>query len=273
MVSPPFDGFSPSDVLERLVTILSERTKERVAILVDEFDSPIRDVVNDLELAEIHRQVLHNFYSAIKALADRNMIHLIYITGETKFTQTSVFSVFNNLIDLTLNPDFNAACGFTLEEFETYFTQYLPLVLKYNQSKGFMSNEVSLENLKNEIIDYYDGYSWDGENRILNPSSLIKMLDCKEFIYHLFATATPTFLTQFLEREGKRFDFQTNPAINRDCLNVVDLKNIELTTLMFQTVYLTIDKKLNTNEVLLRLPNKEVNYAFEKRILNFLRSR
>ncbi|MDR3204355.1 MAG: AAA family ATPase, partial [Deltaproteobacteria bacterium] len=190
----PFEGFSPGGLLERMVLILNERTKERVAILVDEYDSPIQGVINDIELAEIHRQVLHNFYLTIKTLADSGMTQLIYVTGVTKFTQTTVFSGFNNLTDLTLNPDYNAACGFTLEEFETYFSQYLPDVPKYNQSKGFIPAAASVVDLKNDIIDYYDGYSWTGKIRILNPFSLIKMLFNKLLEPYWFETATPSFL-------------------------------------------------------------------------------
>jgi hypothetical protein len=171
---------------------------------------------------------------------------------------------------LTLNPDYNAACGFTLEEFETYFTQYLPDVLKYNQSEGFISATASLDALKNEIISYYDGYSWNRKTRLLNPFSLIKMLDDKELINYWFATGTPSFLMEYLKREGKIFDFPTNPIMHRDSLSSVDLKNIELTPLMFQTGYLTIDKKLNPSKFLLRLPNKEVSYALKKNILKFL---
>jgi hypothetical protein len=88
----PLNGFSPGDLLEMMVAILHERTKERVAILVDEYEAPIHDAINDLELTKIHHQVLLSFYTSIKALIDSDMTHLDYFTGKTKFTQTSFFS-------------------------------------------------------------------------------------------------------------------------------------------------------------------------------------
>ncbi|MDR3203825.1 MAG: AAA family ATPase, partial [Deltaproteobacteria bacterium] len=245
-----------------------ERTKERVAILVDEYEDPIHDAINDLELAKIHRQVLLTFYTSIKALADGDMTHLVYVTGKTKFTQTSIFSSFNNLSDLTLNPDYNAACGFTLEEFETYFSQYLLGMLKYNQSKGFMSATASLEELKNDIINYYDGYSWTGKTRILNPFSLIKMLDLKWLKPYWFDPSTQSFIIELLKRKEREFEFPVNPTMSTNSLSAVDLDNIRLIPILFQMGYLTIEKILKPGEYLLRRPNKEVNEAIESKLFN-----
>ncbi|MDR3205373.1 MAG: AAA family ATPase, partial [Deltaproteobacteria bacterium] len=266
----PLDDFSPGGLLKRMVTTLNQKTKERVAILVDEYEAPIQEVINDLNLAQIHRQVLLTFYLSIKALADSNKTHLVYVTGETKFTQTSFFSGFNNLNDLTLNPNFNAACGFTLEEFETYFTLYLPDVLKFNQSEGFMSATASLEDQKKDIIDYYDGYCWDGENRILNPFSLIKMLDRKLLKPYWFETATPSFLMELLKHGVSEFEFPVNPTMTTYDLNSVDFLNLEANVLLFQTGYLTVDKMIKPDEYLLRRPNKEVSEAIDSNLLNFL---
>jgi hypothetical protein len=264
----PFKDLSPGGSLQMMVAILHERTKERVAILVDEYEAPIHEAINDLELAKIHRQVLQSFYTSIKSLADRGMTHLVYVTGKTKFTQTSIFSGFNNLYDLTLDPDYNAACGFTLEEFETYFSQYLPDVLKYNQTKGFMSTTASLEDLKNDIINYYNGYSWDGKNRILNPFSLIKMLDHKLLKQYWFETATQSFIIELLKRKEREFEFPVNPTMSTISLSAVDLDNLRLVPILFLMGYLTIEKMLKPTEYLLRRPNKEVNEAIESNLLN-----
>jgi hypothetical protein len=169
---------------------------------------------------------------------------------------------------LNLNPDFNVSCGFTLEEFETYFSKYLPDVLKYNQSKGFMSATASLEDLINDIINYYDGYSWNGENRILNPFSLIKMLDHKLLKPYWFETATQSFIIELLKRKECEFEFPVNPTMSTNSLSAVDLDNLWLVPILFQTGYLTIEKMLKPSEYLLRRPNKEVNEAIESNLLN-----
>ena len=130
-------GMTPSVLLNELVVKLNYATGHRVSVLIDEYDTPIQGVIDNIEQAEENRKTLHSFYSALKALADTDRTHLVFVTGVTKFTQTSLFSAFNNLYDLTLDPRYNAVCGFTIGEFEDYFSGYLPEVLKYNKYNGF----------------------------------------------------------------------------------------------------------------------------------------
>jgi len=82
-------------------------------------------------------------------------------------------------MDLTLLPNYAGICGFTLSEFETYFTDYLPEILEDNISKGLIKAATTVSDFKQMILDYYDGYSWDGETKVLNPFSLIKFLAVK----------------------------------------------------------------------------------------------
>ncbi|MDR0621314.1 MAG: AAA family ATPase, partial [Deltaproteobacteria bacterium] len=167
-------------MLSEMVSTLNRTSGERVAVLIDEYDYPIQDVIGDLTQADKNRATLHDFYSSLKSLADRGKTHVILVTGVSKFAQTSLFSAFNNLDDLTMDPRYNAICGFTLEEFEDYFSDYLPEVLEYNTSNGFLPEMTTVADLKKTILDYYDGYSWNGIDRILNPFSLVKMLAKRE---------------------------------------------------------------------------------------------
>jgi hypothetical protein len=268
------DSCTPGNMLKKLViTLYNHFQKDRqtpVGILIDEYDAPIQGVIDDTAQAEINRKVLHAFYSALKSLADYGLTKLIYITGVTKFTQTSIFSVFNNYSDLTLDPAFNDICGFTLDEFESYFNEYLPDILEYNKSKGFMPQDADIGYLKNAILDYYDGYSWDGETRILNPFSIIKMLKGKLLKAYWFSTGAPTFLMELLKRQETGFVFPENPKMSETSLNAVDIANIKLIPLLFQTGYLTVDERLSATELLLRSPNKEVGLAMEQNILDYL---
>jgi hypothetical protein len=256
-------------MLSELVRALKRQTGEKVAILIDEYDAPIQGVIGDLDQAEKNRITLHDFYSALKSMADRGQTHVILVTGITKFAQTSLFSVFNNLKDLTMDPRYNAICGFTKGEFEAYFSDYLPEVLEFNKSKGFLPPTTTLGDLKKAILDYYDGYSWDGEERVLNPLSLVKTLAEKKFYPHWFTSATPTFLLKLLKTENI-IEFPENPVMARTDLAEVDIENLALTPLMFQTGYLTIEKEIKANIYQLRLPNTEVEYALKGHLLKYL---
>ncbi|MDR1607725.1 MAG: AAA family ATPase, partial [Deltaproteobacteria bacterium] len=245
----------PGDILDGLVSKLCSDENTRVAILIDEYDAPIQKAIGDVAQAEINRGVLSGFYSSVKALADAGKTHLVFVTGVTKFAKASIFSGFNNLSDLTLDSEYNAICGFTLEEFQSYFLDYLPGILERYKSNGFMPPEADLDYLIEEIIGYYDGYSWDGETRVLNSYSLIQALAKKKLKAYWFSSGAPSFLMKFLKIEGSGFSFPENPQMDETSLDAVDIKNLQLTPLLFQTGYLTIDKKLSDSDYLLRRPN------------------
>jgi hypothetical protein len=180
----------------------------------------------------------------------------------TKFAQASIFSGFNNLNDLTMNPEFNDVCGFTEKEFDAYFSEYLPGILEYRKTKGYVPTFATIDDLKKEIFDYYDGYSWDGKNRVLNPFSLIKFLSGKEFEDFWFSSGTPTFLLEHISKNPLEYSRTDDRRLTKTMLRTVSVKNLKLVPLLFQTGYLTIEKKIAENEFALKIPNHEVAQAF-----------
>jgi hypothetical protein len=260
----------PGNILIKLVSKLYYPERVRVAILIDEYDAPIQKAIGDVAQAKINRGVLSDFYSSIKSLVDDDMTGLVFVTGVTKFAKASIFSGFNNLFDMTLNSEYNAICGFTLEEFRGYFLDYLPGILERYKSNGFIPPEADLDYLIEEIVGYYDGYSWDVKTRVLNPYSIIQALEQKKLKAHWFSSGAPSLLMTLLKREGSRFSFPENPQMSETSLAAVDIKNLKLTPLLFQTGYLTIDKKLSRDSYLLRRPNKEVSEATDKSLVKYL---
>jgi hypothetical protein len=260
----------PGNILTKLVSKFYYPERVRVAILIDEYDVPIQKAIGDVARAEINHDVLSDFYSSIKALADDDMTRLVFVTGVTKFAKGSIFSGFNNLSDLTLDPRYNAICGFTLEEFRGYFLDYLPGILESYKSEGFTPPEADLDYLIEEIIGYYDGYSWDGKTRVLNPYSIIQALEQKKLKAYWFSSGAPSFIIELLKKEGASYSFPENAQMCKIALDAVDIKNLKLTPLLFQTGYLTIDKPLSSNSYLLRRPNKEVSEALDKNLLDYL---
>ena len=133
----------------RLLEALHRSAGRRVAVLVDEYDKPILDALRKPAVAAANRRLLRSLYSNVK-FADAH-IHFTLLTGVSKFSKVSVFSGLNNLIDITLEPEFSAICGYTEADLDTVFAAELP----------------GLD--RDEIRDWYNGYNWLGEERVYNP--------------------------------------------------------------------------------------------------------
>jgi hypothetical protein len=113
-------GISVDDVnarFERLVKVAVEQTGEKAVIIIDEYDAPLLDVMNDQTRLVPMRQIMRNFYSPIKSLDP--YLRFVFITGITKFAQLSIFSELNNLMNISMLPEYSAVCGITRKEIET----------------------------------------------------------------------------------------------------------------------------------------------------------
>jgi len=235
--------------------------EKKVVILIDEYDKPIIDYLDDIPQAKENREILKNFYSVVKD-SDK-YLRFFFVTGVSKFSKVSMFSDLNNLDDISLDKNYSTLLGWTLEEIKYYFTDYIAQVQK------------EYEGLTNDIYPllkkWYDGYSWDGENFVFNPVSLMNLLKKKVFNNYWFATGTPTFLMNHIrEKRYTAFDIEKR-EVNPLLLEKYDLNNISLLPLLFQTGYLTIKKwDIYKNIILLDYPNKEVADSFTTYVLSEL---
>jgi hypothetical protein len=224
----------------------------KVVILIDEYDKPLIDYMefHKLEQAKTNQDILALFYSGLKDCDE--FIRLLFITGVSKFTKVSLFSKLNNLTDLTVYPAFAALTGYTKEEVEHYFEDYiqdtLTALTEYNRAE-----------LLEEIRLWYNGYSWDGKTRMYNPYDIMLFFSNKDFQSFWFQTGTPTFLLEkmFHQNFYQVEDIETNLSF----LDEYSLDNLEITSLMFQGGYLTIKESRGKGEVVLSYPNQEVKEA------------
>jgi hypothetical protein len=229
--------------------MLLHAKKGKVVILIDEYDKPITDYLEDngLRQAKAHQKVLKTFYSVLKD-AD-HMVRLLFITGVSKFAKVSIFSDLNLLDDITLHKDYATITGYTQQELEHYFDDYLKRV----EDQLNISREILIQKMR----EWYDGYSWDGVRHVYNPFGTLAFLTNRAFRNYWFSTGTPTFLIQQLKRYGE-FVVE-NVSVDSSFLEKYDLENIEPIQLLFQTGYLTV-KTLDpmTGNMVLDYPNKEV---------------
>ena len=257
----------PDDRLVDLVTTLYQKTGKRVVILVDEYDKPLLETIENEELNQANRATLRAFYEVIKQCD--GAIHFALLTGITKFSKTTLFSSVNNLNDISLLDEFAGVCGFTEQELEQHLTPEIEALATAQKS----SVEKTLETLKKK----YDGYCFasSGEH-VYNPFSILNVLAKKNYGYYWFETATPTYLVNYIKRKQEfipEFDKDLSIGVNA----VQDFRYNDddaIVPLLFQSGYLTIKKYL-TSANLLRLgyPNEEVRFGFLEELIPHYSSR
>ena len=247
--------------LEGLVTRSFEQTGERAVIIIDEYDAPLLDVMNDKRRLEPLRYIMRNFYSPIKSLDP--YLRFVFITGINKFAQLSIFSELNNLQNISMMPEYSAICGISQSEMETNMREQIQALA---DEQG-ISYEEALEGLK----DNYDGYHFSYRSEdIYNPFSLIKSLNEKRFGSYWFDTGTPTYLYERLRRNPiDETELDSLPLVPQSDFDVSPEISDNSLPMLYQTGYLTI-KSYDTRMQLYTLgyPNKEVKIGFTRGLLN-----
>ncbi|MDR2545030.1 MAG: ATP-binding protein [Methanobrevibacter sp.] len=246
----------------KLIKELSKLSKtNEIVVLIDEYDTPIIDNINNTELADENRKILQNFYNVLKN--SEEYIKFVFITGISKFTKTSIFSKFNNLTELTLDKDYSTICGITHNELKKYYSDHIQVLAD--------ENNYSFDEALEKINYFYDGYSWDGINNVFNPNSTLRALSQKKFSSFWFSTGTPSFIAEIFKKRKITEDYFKPTVLKETDLDAIDPYNINETTLLFQAGYLTIDEEFSENDEIyysLRIPNFEVKQAYKDNLLD-----
>lgn len=226
-----------------------------VVILIDEYDKPILDFLHNPEKADAQREALKDFYTTFKALDE--YLRCIFITGVSKFAKASIFSGLNNLLELSNEPESADLLGYTQEELETFFNDYLiGLAHKQNQS---------IESTKEKIKLWYNGYQFSkAPIKVYNPYSIGYLFSSKEFNNYWFLSGTPTFLIEQLKKSPLKLTNLENNVYDIGMLGTFQLIDLPLETLLFQSGYLTIkeyDEQYNAYR--LTYPNAEIRQSMK----------
>ena len=159
---------------DHVLRTMCRRAGQRVVVLVDEYDKPILDALEDPELACANRDYLRGLYSVVKD--SDAYIRFSLITGVSKFSKVSLFSGLNNLEDITLRPEYATICGYTEADLDNVFGPELP----------------GLD--RERIREWYHGYGWLGDDKVYNPFDILLLFRTRRFRAHWFETGTPRFL-------------------------------------------------------------------------------
>jgi len=250
------------DIIDRFNGIIDravEQTGKPVVILIDEYDKPLLETIDNEELNKEMRTILRGFYSLLKT-RDRS-IRFALITGVSKFSHVTIFSGLNNLKDITMYKEFADICGITEQELHDNFDNDVQRLAD--------ENEMTKQEAYDKLRDNYDGYHFvPGGGGLYNPFSIMYVLDSKEFSDFWFATATPTFLVKLLQQDN----YDLTQLYDETYASKNDLQNIDVhsdaVAMMFQSGYLTI-KGYNDDEYRLGFPNGEVRRAFMEFLVPF----
>ncbi|MDR1165467.1 MAG: ATP-binding protein [Deltaproteobacteria bacterium] len=255
----------PEAMFRVLISALKSKFKKNVVLLIDEYDDPISSVIANPDLAEKNSYILRGFYSILKE--NQPNLRFVMLTGVTRYELLWRSGVLNHLFDLTMVQERADICGFTYEEFDNCFADRFQITMEVFKNKGLLDKHYGVSEFRDAIFKKYDGYSWDGQTRVLNPFSLLNSFENKD-LKSYWATLEPSkkFLKAIMSK---------NPLdLTSDKLRYLSQESIESASLitsmtpvpsLFQTGYLTIDKITpaeNNFYYTFKTPNEEVKPSF-----------
>ena len=269
-VQEEYNNCSYTDYFRTLIEKLHDTYEQQVIILIDEYDKPILDVIDNIEEAKAKREILKGFYGTIKGVDEH--IRFIFLTGVTRFSKVGVFSGLNNLNDITLDNKFATVCGITQEELELHCKDYIELLANKEQ---LTYTECLLK-----IKHWYNGFcfSEDGST-VYSPYSTFLLLDKQKFANYWFSSGNPSFLIKLLMKNKYYLPNLRATSVDPVFFDSFDIDKIDLTVLLLQAGYLTISKtpttaflqdQNNQRELSLAPPNYEIFMSLNAYILQYI---
>jgi hypothetical protein len=246
---------SPITQFKSLIRNANEKYCEKVVILIDEYDKPLLDT---LEYPEIHKQLrsqLKALYGVLKSFDQ--YLRFVFLTGISKFSQVSIFSDLNNIVDLTFDERYADICGWTEEELFETFKLYIENIVA--------TNKLDKENYIKELRNFYNGYRFTKKDlKVYNPFGMLKHLNSNgEFLSYWYETGTPSFLVKLITQNKIDITKIDKMIMTHRTFQSFDIENMDVCVLLYQTGYLTIvDYEAFTQSFTLEYPNEEVRTSF-----------
>jgi hypothetical protein len=234
----------------------------KVVILIDEYDKPILNNATNPKVKEI-LETLKAFYSVIKDSEPYQ--RFVLLTGVSKFSRVSIFSDLNNLTDITMDVRYATMLGYTQEELEGDFAEYIDHVVK--------TQEIDKKSLLNKLKEWYNGYKFHQKaETVYNPVSIGKFFESGgEFKNYWFETGTPSFLLKLAKEQQFDFEEKLSTPVGELAFSSYEIDKLKPLALLVQTGYLTIRDTVIEDQILfyyLGFPNREVEAAFEAYLLD-----
>ena len=259
-------GEESNDIFEirfkRVIMRAHAQTRRPVVVLVDEYDKPMLDAIDDEELLARNQRELRSFYGVLKGMGDH--LRFVFLTGITRFAHLNIFSGLNNLKDLSMAKEYATLCGITEKDLRASFGEGVRRLAEENGQ--------TLAEAYGKLGAMYDGYRFSprAEVGVYNPFSLLNALDDREYGYYWYESGTPMFLFQLVVGGSVPLAELAGCRMLGHELQGREVSRMGLVPLLYQTGYLTIesyDAALDMYQ--LRFPNEEVERAFYGDLLQY----
>ncbi|ADY36295.1 AAA-ATPase [Phocaeicola salanitronis DSM 18170] len=251
-------SLSPETRFYNVIHNVYKQTGKQVVVLIDEYDKPLLNTIDNETLHSVYRNMLKAFFSVLKSLDA--CIRFGFITGVSKFSHVSIFSDLNNLKDISMDPRYVDICGISEQELHGYFDDSIRELAD--------ANGITFEEACGQLRKQYDGYHFREDSiGVYNPFSLLNTFDSQVFNDYWFETGTPTFLVKLLQSKNYRLKDLEGKKVMSDVLSTTDTATSNPIPVLYQSGYLTIkgyDRKMRIYT--LGFPNEEVERGF----FNFL---
>jgi len=241
----------------RVIKRLYEKYGKRVIVLIDEYDKPILDHRDDHEMAEKIRTVLRTFYSTLKS--SDAYLDFVFITGITKFTKVGVFSTLNNLQDISTHERYSQMLGYTREEIERDFNEWIEL--------GKKTVGTSRASFLEMIKEQYNGFSFDGQHFVYNPFSILNYLDSFQLENFWVESGSPSYIVKYAKRHNIQPDKYLGKYVQKSILSTYEIEEAPPVSFLIQAGYLTFKDYKQHEGYLIDYPNKEVRDTFSELLM------
>ncbi|MGR3912648.1 MAG: AAA family ATPase [Candidatus Rhabdochlamydia sp.] len=252
-----------------LIEELFNKHQKKVAVLIDEYDKPLTDNLDEPALLNYNRRLMRSFLGVLKG--SDAYLDFVFVSGVTKFSHVSLFSGANNLNDITTHPSYATMMGYTEEEI---IQSLLPLIKENIQSETKQKDPVTDQQLLSKmeaLKSWYNGYRFSKEEvKVYNPHSILSYLQRGEFQNYWIQSGAPSFLIKHIEKLPDLSILLGGAQVQEDDLSGhFDVETMNVPALMWQTGYFTIKSyDPGSRFYTLDFPNQEVKASFSEALMS-----
>jgi hypothetical protein len=243
------DGeMAPSDMLRKVIVGTADKHGKPAVVIVDEYDKPFLDFFTNPPIAEEIRNILSDYYVQLKA--NEPHMRFLFMTGISKFTKAGVFSKLNNLNDLSMDEEFGTMLGYTEKELVENFAEHLT----FSAAKM----KISVDELVGRLRNYYDGFCFDGIQRVYNPFSVLNFLGKHKFLNYWINSGSPRIIAEYMKDRNLTVEQFRGMEVSMDfAFSPGEIETSPPESFLYQAGYLTL-REGGEDYYLLDYPNTEV---------------
>jgi hypothetical protein len=253
----------PGDLFQELIIRTSNKYEKKVVILIDEYDKPYIDFVDNPEMADKVREMLADFYVRVKA--NDEYTRFVLLTGISKFAKLGAPSNLNNLTDISMSDKYAALCGITRDELLQNFPEHIELTAE--------EMEITKDELVEKMEDIYGGFSFNSKVRLYNPYSTLRFFGDKSFENYWFDSETTAMIIKYLKNKNLTVEQFRNYPVSRDFVRSPgEMDSTPPEGFLYQGGFLTLREGM-MDDFALDYPNREVLNSMSRLISGNLLSR